>query len=206
MNAYETVERFERRVADRFGMAHGIAVDCCTSAIFLCIKWRQRCGYRYDYATIPCRTYISVPFALQDCGLTVRFSAQAWGSFYEVEPWGVMDAAKHWKFPELVDQRQRHPHSLLWCFSFHIKKPIPIGRGGMILTDDAEAAEWLRRARYDGRSGVAFDKDNIKERGWHRYITPEQAGRGLSLMDIYPDGVDIPFELYPDLSKMEVFR
>ena len=36
--------------------------------------------------------------------------------------------------------------------SFHIKKQLPIGKGGMILTDDQQAVEWFKKARYEGRS------------------------------------------------------
>jgi dTDP-4-amino-4,6-dideoxygalactose transaminase len=39
----------------------------------------------------------------------------------------------------------------LHTLSFHRRKHLAIGRGGMILTDDAEAAKWLRLARYDTR-------------------------------------------------------
>ncbi len=38
------------------------------------------------------------------------------------------------------------------------------------------------------------------------YMTPEQAARGMALMDIYPEGVEIPSEDYPDLSEMPVFK
>ena len=35
--------------------------------------------------------------------------------------------------------------------SFQIKKRIPIGRGGMILTDSKDAYDWFKYASYDGR-------------------------------------------------------
>ena len=203
-NAYVVVQEFERRVADRFGMAHGLAVDCCTNAIFLSIKYRQACGFECLHATIPSKTYISVPFALKSAGLEVRFRQEHWGTFYRVDPWFVWDAAKHWAHPELVEYADPDKRGL-WCLSFHVKKPIPIGRGGMILTNDDKAAEWLRRARYDGRSGIPYEQENIAELGYHMYITPEQAARGLSLMDVHPEGVQIEREDYPDLTKMRVF-
>ncbi len=37
------------------------------------------------------------------------------------------------------------------ALSFHIKKQLPIGKGGMVLTDDKKAYEWFKKARYEGR-------------------------------------------------------
>jgi dTDP-4-amino-4,6-dideoxygalactose transaminase len=41
------------------------------------------------------------------------------------------------------------------CFSFSSAANLAIGQGGMVLTDDAERAEWLRRARGHGTSTSA---------------------------------------------------
>ena len=68
------------------------------------------------------------------------------------------------------------------CLSFHIKKHLKIGKGGMILTDDEEAIKWLKARRYEGRTdGVRYHEDQIDEEGWNMYMTPEQACVGLSL-------------------------
>jgi hypothetical protein len=37
-------------------------------------------------------------------------------------------------------------------------------------------------------------------------MTPEQAARGMTLMDMWPNGVDIAPETYPDLREMPVFK
>ena len=202
-NAYEIVKMFERRVAAHFGCDYGIAVDCCTTAIFLSVKYRQRERNGQDfnplYAEIPRRTYISVPFALRRCGLIVRTEDYPWNGYYHIKPWGVVDAAKLW-----IDAKAatHNAQDLLWCVSFHYKKPIPIGRGGMILTSSKSAESWIKKARYDGRAGVPYPEEQITEPGWHSYMTPEQAARGLALMDTYPEGVRPRYdEDYPDLEK-----
>jgi dTDP-4-amino-4,6-dideoxygalactose transaminase len=46
------------------------------------------------------------------------------------------------------------------CFSFYATKNLPIGEGGMVTTDDADKAAWLRRARLHGLSSDA----------WRRYL------------------------------------
>jgi hypothetical protein len=76
----------------------------------------------------------------------------------------------------------------------------------MVITNDSVAAAWLRTARYDGREGVAFADEQIEMAGYHMYLTPEQAARGLHLMDLWPNGVEIQPEVYPDLRDMPVFR
>jgi len=83
-----------------------------------------------------------------------------------------------------------------------------VGRGGMILTDDYQAAETLRKMRYDGRTpGVAPTDDTFDTPGWHVYMIPEDAARGLMLMaGVKDDNPDIPWDDYTDLSRFPMFR
>ena len=72
------------------------------------------------------------------------------------------------------------------CLSFHDKKILPIGKGGMILTDSKKAVKWFRSARYEGRGEQGYKEDDITELGYNMYMTPEQAARGLTLMRNMP--------------------
>jgi dTDP-4-amino-4,6-dideoxygalactose transaminase len=93
--------------------------------------------------------------------------------------------------------------------SFQIKKRIPIGRGGMILTDDTDAVAWLRKARYDGRDmSVPQWEDDGDICGWHMYMTPEDAARGIILMDQVPEYTEdcSTWENYADLSQKKLFK
>ena len=94
------------------------------------------------------------------------------------------------------------------CLSFHIKKLLPIWKGGMILTDNAEAADWFKKARYEGRSEKNYKEDDIDFLGWNMYMTPQQAAHGLALMQNYPDDHDDLYENngYRDLTEFTVFR
>jgi dTDP-4-amino-4,6-dideoxygalactose transaminase len=97
----------------------------------------------------------------------------------------------------------------MMCLSFHIKKHLKIGKGGMILLDNEEAAKWLKARRYEGRTdGLKYHEDEIDEEGWNMYMTPEQAARGLTLMQNYPTIMpDIPENPpYRDLTEFELFR
>ena len=96
----------------------------------------------------------------------------------------------------------------LYCLSFQTSKHLPIGRGGMILTDDEVAVEWLRRMRFDGRDEVPKEQDDVQLVGWNLYLTAEQAARGLDLFYWKVFGrEDMPDikQNYMDLSKVKAY-
>ena len=93
--------------------------------------------------------------------------------------------------------------------SFQIKKRVPIGRGGMILTDSKEAFEWFKYATYDGRNlRQYYMDDEFAMIGWHMYMTPEDAARGIILMDSVPEENEDTgsSKTYSDLSDRKVFK
>jgi hypothetical protein len=78
----------------------------------------------------------------------------------------------------------------------------------MILTGSEEARDWFRKARYEGRGEVMYHEDEIDVNGYNAYMTPEQAARGLMLMQNYPRDVpDLPEEpQYRDLREFPLFK
>lgn len=198
MNAYGVVEQFEKRVAEFSGSRYGVAVDCCTSAIFLCLKYADLEDPRSGVVTVPARTYISVPMAVIHAGFVPKFEDLDWRGVYQLKPYPIYDGAK--RFRKAMYRGGFH------CLSFHHKKHLPIGRGGMILTDDEKAVKWLRKARYDGREGKPYHLEKVSMMGYHCYMTPEQAARGLTLMDTIDHHLPDLTEDYPDLRQMPVFQ
>jgi len=97
----------------------------------------------------------------------------------------------------------------LQVVSFQLKKRIPIGRGGMVITNDKDAADWIRLASYDGRDLTTDynDSNHFKMLGYHMYMTPEDAARGIILMDKVSDiNDDSGSHLnYTDLSNLSIF-
>jgi dTDP-4-amino-4,6-dideoxygalactose transaminase len=196
-DARDAVEIFERKVAEFAGAKYAVSVDCCTNGLFLCLKYLQATGC----VEIPRHTYQSVPMTIQHAGCTPTFRDEAWSGMYQLWPYPIWDAATRW--------RQGMYQGGFHVCSFQIKKRVPIGRGGMILTDDAAACEWLRRARYDGRDmSVSQWDDDTDICGWHMYMTPEDAARGIILMDqISHDTPDSgSWENYADLSKKKLWK
>ena len=168
-NPFKIVEMFEETVADYTGAPYAVSVDSSTNALFLCCKYLQ-----VDTVTIPARTYLSVPQSIIHAGGNLLFSEKDWKGIYQLEPYPIYDSAKR------LTSGMYIPGSFM-TLSFHIKKHLKMGKGGMILTDNKEAAEWFLRARYEGRSKVKYHEDNIEICGWNMYMTPEQAARGLTL-------------------------
>lgn len=202
---YGVVGEFEQRIAEWCGAKYGVAVESGTSAIFLSLMWKKQIGY-FKSVVIPCYTYPSVPCSIINAGGKVIFDKEInWVGEYELAPLNIWDAALRFK--------KGMYHGGLQCLSFHIKKLLPIGRGGMILTDDKDAYEWLKRARFDGRNPVPLLEDNLTQLGWNCYLEPSQAARGIQLFEVYrqkyPNGADdlkVEEQGYPDLSKFPIYQ
>jgi dTDP-4-amino-4,6-dideoxygalactose transaminase len=193
-NPYKVVRMFEEEVAEYTGAPDAVAVDSGTNALFLCCRYLE-----VGEVTIPRHTYISVPQSILHAGGRVRFEALAWEGMYQLKPYPIWDAAKRFTSAMYV------PGTLV-CLSFHIKKHLKIGKGGMILTDDPRAVDWLKRARYEGRIEEAYRVDNTAMVGWNMYMTPVDAARGLMLMQDMPAHNPDLAEQYPDLAGHQAFR
>ena len=204
MNPYDVVSSFEKTVAEWCGAKYGVAVESCTAAIFLSLQYINQRGELSD-VLIPKRTYPSVPCSIIHSKMQVTFSTYEWSGEYELFPLDIWDAALRLK--------KGMYHGGLQCLSFHIKKHLPIGRGGMILTDDEDAYKWLKKARFDGREPVPLSEDNFTMLGWNMYLEPADAARGIQLFEVmkqkYPDGMEdlkVEEQGYPDLSIYPIYQ
>ena len=196
-NAFEVVRQFERRIAEYAGSKYAVSVDSCTNALFLCCMYLKIKGHE---VTLPKRTYVSVPQSVIHAGGKVKFKDIKWKGTYRLDPFPIVDGAKRFT-------KGMYEKGTFHCLSFHMKKILDIGRGGAILTDDEEAVEWFKQARFDGRHEVPLHHDDFKILGWNMYMTPEQAGRGLWKMMGLPEHNEDQTENppYPDLSKYTIF-
>ena len=198
-NPFKIVEWFEEEMAHYTGSPYAIATNSCTNAIFLACK---HFGIENKEVTIPKATYLSVPQSISQAGGVVNFEDREWSGIYQLSPFPIYDAARR------LTSGMYIPGSLM-CLSFHFKKLLKIGKGGMILTDDLCAVKHIKRMRYEGRSEyISYHQDVIKEEGWNMYMTPEQAARGLMLLMTHPkhhedQGEDPP---YRDLTEFDIFR
>jgi hypothetical protein len=196
-HAYAIIDTFEKVIADYTGSRFAVACDSCTSALLL------SCAYlRVGEVEIPKLTYISVPFSIIHAGGTVRFRDEDWIGRYQLKPYPIYDSAR-W-----MTSGMYIPGSFM-CLSFHFSKHLPIGRGGAILLDDEEAADWLRRARFDGRDLTRIGKAAYMpttEKAWRVNMMPPAAAHGLLLMGVMKEHNDpLPCSDYADLSQAPIF-
>lgn len=199
-NAFDIVEALEKRVAEYAGAPYAVAVDSCTNAILLSLKY-EFSSPRCREVKLPAFTYIGVAYAVLNAGGECLFDDYKWEGAYNLIWTNVVDSARRF-------YRDMYQPGTLYCLSCHWGKHLKIGRGGFILTDDAEAADTLKRMRYDGRrAGVVPKDDNFDVPGFHCYMLPEEAARGLRLMDYMPDdNPDLPWDDYVDLRQFPIFQ
>ena len=196
---WEVVDLFEKKVAEFFGSPYAIATDCCTHAMELSILLLNQPNVQVQ---VPVHTYMSVPMMLTKMRQPWKFVNLPWeNSSYTLHPLPVVDAAFQWR-------KDSYQAGTLTCISFQYKKHIAIGRGGMILTDNYEHYQRLQRMCRDGRDrSLLQTEDDITELGYHYYMTPEDAARGIMLFD---QQHDILVELkdwrnYQSLTQYSVF-
>ena len=193
----KVVKDFENEIAKWFGSPYAVAVDCCTHAIELCLRRSN-----VTSITIPTRTYISVPFLADKLGIELKWKEEEWSDYYYIGDTNIIDAAVLWKEDSYVS-------GTFMCLSFQFQKHLSLGRGGMILTDDKEAALKLKKMTYDGRlQDIPWREQNIGSMGYHYYMTPETATNGLMKLQIAIETKPMQWVItdWPDLTKMDVFK
>jgi dTDP-4-amino-4,6-dideoxygalactose transaminase len=199
-NPFSIVKNFEEEIANYTNAPYAISVDNCTNAIFLVCKYLN-----VGEITIPSKTYLSVPQSIIHAGGEVVFDATEetnnWKGIYQLKPYPIYDSAKRFTSNMYI------PNTFM-CLSFHIKKHLKIGKGGMILTDNEDAFNWFKKARYEGRSEKLYHEDDIEMLGWNMYMTPQQASHGLALMQNMPiHNYDLDeHNGYRDLTKFTIFK
>ena len=197
-NPWDIVTEFENKLADYAGSKYAVCVDSCSNAMFLCMKYL---GITGQTITLPKHTYASTPMQCIHAGNRIQFVDIEWSGEYHLGNTPIVDAATRFC-------RGMYKPDTYYCVSFHHRKTLKIGRGGVILTDDRKFVEWCRPMIYDGRHKyVMHDVDDYECIGYHMYMTPEDAEIGLlklnSIADVNPDtGNNFT---YKDLSKQSVF-
>jgi dTDP-4-amino-4,6-dideoxygalactose transaminase len=200
-DARDVVDIFENKVAEFAGSTYAVSVDSCSHGIFLCIKYLQSIGEikKDETIIIPNRTYVSIPMQIIHAGLKLEYQHIEWSGLYQLTPTRIVDSAVRWKKDMYLGD------DVLQVISFQFKKPICIGKGGIILTNDFDAYSALRLMRYDGRNmELPYDHPNHTQTlGYHMYMEPESAARGIILMDsVKFEGDSGNYTMYPDVEKM----
>ncbi len=192
----ESVGNFERAIADFFGSPFAVAVDSCTHGVELALRYNN-----VQTINVPKRTYLSIPFLSYKMDLDLEWRDEDWVDYYYITE-NVIDAAVLWKPKSYI------PNTFMGI-SFQYQKHLSLGRGGVLLMDNEDAAKQIKKMSYDGRlPNIPWREQNIDTVGYHYYMTPEVAQMGL---DKLPKAIETTPRQWvvtdwPDLTKMDIFN
>tara|TARA_Y100000590_G_scaffold104142_1_gene118517 strand:- start:790 stop:1389 length:600 start_codon:yes stop_codon:yes gene_type:complete len=195
--SFDVVRDFENAIAKFYGAPHGVAVDSCTHSIELCLRYND-----IKKIILPKRTYLSIAFLAQKIGIDLEWKDENWVNYYYLEGTNIIDAAVLW-------ERNSYISGTLMCLSFQYQKHLSLGRGGMILTDNQKVRDDLKCMSYDGRDpDIPWRNQNIRTVGYHYYMTPETAQKGLDKLSeaIRTEPKKWVIGDWPNLQKMDIFK
>jgi dTDP-4-amino-4,6-dideoxygalactose transaminase len=172
LTPHQVVEEFERRIANFFGAPYCISTDSCTHALELCLRLHTPT----NLVKLTKWTYMSIPMMLDKLRIPYVLDDIKWQDSYHVTD-QIIDAAVMW-------QSHGYQPGTFTCLSFQHKKHCPIGRGGAILLDSFDDYQTLYRMVFDGRDRNLIQTDDvILSKGFHYYLTPEDAARGIKIFE-----------------------
>lgn len=193
----ESVSNFEKAIADFFGSPYAVAVDSCTHGIELALRYTKA-----EEIFVPKRTYLSIPFLAEKLDIDRYFKDEEWVDYYYLT-YNVIDAAVLWKPKSYI------PETFMGI-SFQYQKHLSLGRGGILLMDNKDAALQIKKMSYDGRlPNIPWRDQNIDTVGYHYYMTPETAQMGLDKLSKAIEKVPRQWVItdWPDLTEqMEIFK
>jgi dTDP-4-amino-4,6-dideoxygalactose transaminase len=197
--SFDTVTKFENRIAEFFGSKYAIAVDSCTHGIELALRYQNE-----KKISVPKRTYLSVPFLAEKLNIEREWRDDDWEDYYwlNYSDKKIIDAAVLWKKNSYID-------NTFMCVSFQYQKHLSLGRGGVILLDNENDAHILKKMSYDGRlPNIPWRDQDIDCVGYHYYMTPEIAQLGLDKIDDAIKNKPKKWKVsdWPDLTEMKIFK
>lgn len=194
--SFDVINKFETKVAEFFGSPYAVAVDCCTHGVELSLRLTND-----DIIYCPKRTYISIPNLSTKMGIDLEWKDENWSEYYYLTD-RIIDAAVLWRPDSYVK-------GTLMSISFQFRKHLSLGRGGVILVDNQEDYITLKKMSYDGRlPDIPWRDQNISTMGYHYYMTPETAQKGLDKLEsaINKRPKKWTIDEWPDLTKMDIFK
>lgn len=189
---FDRIFEFEQALAKYTGSPYAVMTDCCTHAIELCLRFDRIKRTRFSAFT-----YLSIPMTMHKLNISYGLTDEVWTGEYQFHGTRIWDSARRL-------ERGMYREGQLQCLSFGNGKPLQIGRGGAILTDDVEVYDQLSQARYDGRqlSITPWQKQQVFKVGYHYKPTIEEAEIGIKLL---PHVSEPPkFVAYPDCREITI--
>jgi dTDP-4-amino-4,6-dideoxygalactose transaminase len=198
-NDWDKVLKFEKIISNYCGSKYAIACDSNTNAIKLVLEYLN---IKNTEIQIPKHTYASVPMQIIHSGNIPKFVDMNWSGEYLLFPLPIVDSACRFRKGMYMEDTYQ-------ILSFHHRKILNIGKGGMILTNDEKFVNWARPMIYDGRHiDKMYNEDELECIGYHMYMTPEDAEIGINIFNTKIKDLNEDcgsHETYSDLTKQSVF-
>lgn len=164
---------FEENFCELVGAPYGCSINSASSALFLLTKYFIN-SYSIDLPTmIPC----VVPNAILNAGKKVNFLDNInWVgnsyTFFENNTLKIIDSAQ-----EVIinDKFESSNKIIIKVYSFYPTKPISSCDGGMIVSNDRNIIEYLRKLIYNGVSFQDSWKMKPDTIGWKMHMNSIQA-------------------------------
>jgi dTDP-4-amino-4,6-dideoxygalactose transaminase len=174
-NPFQAILDFEQQLCEYAGAPYCVTTDCCSHAIEIAF----RLAHNGSKVKFPAKTYLSVPMTMHKVGVPYELLDIAWRDCYEFQGSNIWDCARYLAL-------DMYKPGTIQCLSFNRDKPLNIGRGGCLLTDNQELYKSASRARSDGRDLFAFSPwptQKVFNVGYHYNLRPEECVRGLNLLN-----------------------
>lgn len=196
-NPFDAILEFESEVARYTGAPYCVTTDCCTHAMEIAF----RLTFNNNIVMFPAKTYLSVPMVLHKLKIPYMLMDGEWRKSYQFVGSKVWDCARQFE-PNMYQ-----PGSIQ-CISFGRTKPLQIGQGGCLLTDDEEVYRAASMMRSDGRDLFQFSPWVAQKTfrvGYHYTMRPEECVVGLNLLEAqqFTEQLDKYFD-YPDCRDIEI--
>ena len=191
--AFDKLFEFESALADYTGAPYVVLTDGCTHALELCFRHDQ-----VEFCAFTPYTYLSILMLVRQLKIQYQFEDTGpWTGEYRFRKTRIWDSARLLK-PNMYRSGQ------VQCLSFGHGKPLQLGRGGAILTDDPELYKWASLARSDGRDLriSPWQEQEYFTQGYHYCPTLELCEQGLNKLSTAD--TEPKYYQYPDLRKINV--
>jgi dTDP-4-amino-4,6-dideoxygalactose transaminase len=196
MDPFYQIDLFEKQIAEYTGAPYCVAVDCCTHAIELAMRYDQ-----VTETSFSAYTYLSVIMIFHQLNIKYTLLDDRWQRQYLFHNTRIVDSARYMA-------KDMYESGTITCLSFGRGKPLDLHRGGALLLDDKEAYKRIQQVRYDGRNLTVMPWQNQKKflAGFHYKLTPDEAVLGSKKLKNQEFTIDQPgWDFYPDTREIEIY-
>ena len=196
-NPFKAIYDFEKSMCEYTGAPYCVTTDCCTHAIEIAL----RLTHQGQLLRFPAKTYLSVVMLMHKLNISYELEDCDWRDSYNIQGTNIWDCARYL-------EKNMYQQGEIQCLSFGLTKPLEIGRGGCLLTDDEALYHAASRMRYDGRDIFNFSPWAEQKKfkvGFHYYLRPEECIKGLNLLQSQQFNTQVEkYYNYPDCRKIDI--